>query len=118
MIGWLASLPLKAIASQIAEWDLRRREATTESERIRAQAQIEALQTRQGVLIEETKFAATRWIRPAFASIALVYWAKLIIWDTLLGLGTTPYPGDHIVWFVTLIPTAYFLTRPFEKWKR
>jgi hypothetical protein len=109
---------LKGLTGQITEWDLKRRDAANDADRIAAETMIDHLKLRQQVLVEETKHGATRWIRPAFASIALVYWAKLVVYDTILGWGSTPYPGDHVAWFVTLIPGAYFLTRPLEKWRR
>ena len=117
LLSFVTGGGLKGIAQEIADWDIKRREAKNDADRVYAEQVMEQLKARQSVLIEETKYSATRWIRPAFATIAIVYWAKVVIWDTLLGWGVTPYPGDHVAWFVTLIPAAYFLTRPFEKWR-
>lgn len=122
MIGWLLKFVtgggLSGIADQITDWDIKRREAENDRERVQAETMIAQLQMRQEVLIAEQKHWATRWVRPALAFPAVVYWNKLVIWDTLLGWGSTAYPGDHVIWFVLLIPSAYFLTRPFEKARR
>lgn len=119
MIGLLTKFVLggglSGIADQITSWDLKRREAANDKDRIYAETMIEQLKLRQEVLVEEQKHWATRWIRPALAAPVVLYWWKLVVWDTLLGLGTTPYPGEHVVWFVLLVPGAYFLTRPFDK---
>lgn len=115
LTSWLVGGGLKSIANQLTDWDIKRREAKNDKDRIEAEQVIKQLEARQAVLIEETKHSTTRWIRPALAAPVVLYWWKLIVWDTLLGWGATPYPGDHVAWFVTLIPTAYFLARPFEK---
>lgn len=118
LITWALGGGIEKITGQIADWDLKRREAKNDQDRIRAETYIANLEAQRSVLMEEQKHAATRWVRPALAFPVIVYWWKLIIFDTLLGWGSTPYPGDHVAWFVTLIPTAYFLARPFEKWRR
>lgn len=117
MISWLISLlnPLEAIGKQLNHAYALKLTAQNDAERIDADMVIARLEAQQAVLIAEQGSWVTRWIRPALAVPVVAYWWKLIIWDTLLGYGTTPYPGDHVAWFVTLIPGAYFLVRPFEK---
>ena len=118
LLKWMTGGGLSGIANEITSWDIKRREAANDRERVQAETMISQLQMRQEVLIAEQGHWMTRWIRPALAAPVVAYWWKLIIWDTLLGWGSTPYPGDHVVWFVVLIPSAYFLVRPFEKQRR
>jgi len=115
IFGFISGGGLSSITQEIAAWDIKRREAVNDRDRVRAETMLSQLRMQQELLVAEQKHASTRWVRPAFALVALIYWAKLVVWDTILELGATPYPGDHVAWFVTLIPTAYFLTRPFEK---
>lgn len=115
ILSWLTGGGFKAIAEEIADWDLRRRQAANDADRIAAETHLAHLRLQQALLVEETKYASTRWIRPAFALPVVIYWWKLIVWDTILGWGVTQYPGGHVSWFVVMIPTAYFLARAWEK---
>lgn len=46
--------------------------------------------------------------------VTLIFYAKCVIWDTILGLGTTPaLKGDVSVW-AGLIMSFYFAKRGFE----
>lgn len=46
--------------------------------------------------------------------IVLVFFAKCVIWDTVLGLGTTPaLKGDVSIW-AGLVMSFYFTKRGFE----
>lgn len=92
-----------------------RLDAQTNEKKLEIDAQINQLQLRQSLLIAEQKRWLTAWIRPALAFPVVLLVNKLIIWDTILGWGVTPYPGEFIVWMVTTIVGAYMLTRPFER---
>jgi hypothetical protein len=49
-----------------------------------------------------------------FAYITLVFYAKCVVWDTILGLGTTPaLHGDVSIW-AGLIVSFYFAKRTAE----
>lgn len=88
--------------------------AQNDAERLKAETTIAFLEAQQAILIKEQQRWYTAWIRPAFAAVVLIFWTKVVVWDTVLQWGVTPYPGEHVMWFVTLIPAAYFLVRPFE----
>jgi hypothetical protein len=46
--------------------------------------------------------------------VALIYFAKCVVWDTVFGLGTTPpLKGDVSMW-AGLIMSFYFSKRTFE----
>jgi len=90
-------------------------EAENDKERIEADKLIATLTAQQAILVAEQKRWLTAWIRPALAFPVVLFVWKLIIWDTVLGWGVTPYPGDMIAWLVTTIVAAYMLTRPFER---
>lgn len=57
----------------------------------------------------------TAIIRPLFAVPLALYWSKIVIWDKMLGWGTTdPLTGLVGEW-AGLIILAYFVGRPLEK---
>lgn len=114
---WLLNLvnPLKVIGDNLNKAYQTKMMAANDSERIAADKLISELEARRDVLIAEQGSWMTRWIRPALALPVVIFWFKLIVWDTVLGWGSTPDPGEHVMWYAMLIPSAYFLTRPFER---
>ena len=109
--------PLSRIADRIADYKMRMAAAETDREKLRAEVTIEQLQARQAILVEETRYAATRWIRPALAAPFAIYIWKIVVWDKVLGLGVTDPLDERMWWVMTVVVGAYFLTRPFEKRK-
>jgi hypothetical protein len=110
--------PLKAIGDQLNRAYEAKLLAMNDKERIMAEKQISALESSRDVLIAEQGSWMTRWIRPAMAAPVVVFWWKLIVWDTVLGWGTTPDPGEFVMWFCIAIPNVYFLMRPIERRRR
>lgn len=120
MLQFLLGLvnPLKAIGDQLNRAYELKLIAENDHERIEAEKTISHLEARRDILLSEQGSWMTRWIRPAMAFPVVVYVNKLIIWDTVLGWGVTPDPGQFINWYVLTVTGAYFLTRPVEKWGR
>lgn len=121
MLAWLAGLLTNKVAQSIfsgmGDALGRLRDAKTEEERIKASVELGYLEANAKIIQAEQQSKITSWIRPALALPVVIFWFKVIVYDTVLGLGVTPYPGEGVMWYVTLVPTAYFLVRPFEKWK-
>lgn len=115
ILNWLVGGGINAIGNQVIKYQQLKLQADGDREKLEHEETIQRLQAQQAILIEESKHKLTSWIRPALALPVVIYWGKLIVWDTVLQYGSTPYPGDHVVWYVTLIPAAYFLVRPFER---
>lgn len=79
------------------------------------QAEIEARKAAKEVIIAEQGRWWTALPRPAFAFIFLIFTAKVVIWDKVLGWGTTD-PLDPRMWEAfTIVLTAYFGGRSLEK---
>jgi len=110
--------PLTAIGNQLTEAYRIKTQATNNADRIQAEKVISTLEARRNVLLAEQGHWETRWIRPALALPVVVLWWKLIIWDTVLGWGSTPDPGQYVMWLAVSVPNVYFLMRPIEKWRR
>ena len=106
---------VKQVSEDISKAYQAKLEAENDEKRLAAGIVVEELQAHLQLLLKEQNRVLTSWIRPAFAGIAFIYWAKIIVWDTVLGLGVTPMPNSHIEWFAVLIPSAYFILRPSEK---
>jgi hypothetical protein len=53
-------------------------------------------------------------IEKLFAYVTLFYYAKLLIWDKVLGLGTTDALGGWVLWAANLVIGFYFAKRGAE----
>ncbi|MFZ0353162.1 MAG: hypothetical protein WAM12_05775 [Pseudolabrys sp.] len=79
-----------------------------------------SLEQRERELAKEVLVAEQgRWYtalpRPLFASAFIIYVWKVVVWDKVLGLGTTDaLSGEVSQWAVTVL-TAYFGGRSLEK---
>lgn len=90
--------------------------AQTDKDKIAADERIKTLQAQRDVLVSESATGGFQsWIRPLFAFPFALYNAKLIIWDKMLGLGTTDPLSDELFQIEMIIIGAYFLTRGAEK---
>ena len=103
------------IADKLKEAYVAKQNATTDKEKIRADADIQYLAAQKEIILKEQDRAMTAWIRPALAFPVVVFWTKIIIWDITLGWGITENPSEQVWWYLTLIPAAYFVVRPWEK---
>lgn len=115
LLGWLTGGGIAAIGKEINNWKKIKEESKNNSERIEAETQIKQLELQQEVLIREQSHWSTRWIRPVWAGIFIIYDFKIVVWDKVLGLGTTDsLPAEF--WNIQMVMIgAYFITRPFDK---
>lgn len=67
------------------------------------------------IILAEQGWWMTSMIRPMFAWPLIIYWLKILVWDTVLGLGVTDRLGGWTEATASAIVAAYFLARPFEK---
>lgn len=104
---------LTTITEQLADAYQAKLNAETNQERLEAMQAIAQLEARQNVLLAESKQWYTSWIRPTLAFPVVVFVWKILIWDTVLQWGVTPYPGDMVMYLVYTVVGAYFLTRQF-----
>jgi len=53
--------------------------------------------------------------RPLFAAAFIIYTWKVVVWDKVLGLGSTPALSGEVAQWATAVLTAYFGGRSLEK---
>jgi hypothetical protein len=86
-------------------------------------AEIEARKSANAVIIAEQGRWYTAMIRPLLALPIIIYLWKVILWDKVLGLGTTDAIGGDVgIWAGTIV-TTYVGGRSLEKiartiWRR
>lgn len=116
LISWVlgkfvASPVIDTIEDVYQTW----KSAETQEAKLEAEKQLAWLTAQKEVIISEQRRALTAWIRPAIAAPVVIYVWKLLVWDTVLGWGVTPNPGEFVNWVVLTVIGSYFLTRPFER---
>lgn len=91
MLGILLGLinPIASITGKIADARVEMAKAETDQERIHAQERVNTLEARKAVLIAESGSRINALIRAGFALPFVIYNAKLVLWDKVLGLGST-----------------------------
>lgn len=115
LLSWLLGGGIAAIGGQITKAYELKLAAANDAERIEADKQIALLTAQQAVLIAEQGSWMTRWIRPAFALPFVIYDFKIVVWDKVLGWGSTDSLSPEFWQLQMIVFGAYFLTRPFEK---
>lgn len=103
-MGFLLSLinPIGKIAESLAQAYAAKQSATTDQERIAADAKIKTLEARRDVLVAESRHPGNVIMRGLLAlPVAAILW-KIFVWDKCLGLGATTMSPDtwHVVWIV------------------
>jgi hypothetical protein len=113
-MGLLSFLnPLEAITKALAAAYAARENAKTDAARLRVEQDIAELQARRDVQLSA---ASDPWWSPRSImgwSVA-AYVGKIIVWDTVLGLGVTVYPGDQVTAIVMTVIGFYFASKAVE----
>jgi hypothetical protein len=122
VLGWLGNLLGGPFAKAAVDAYRAKLAAENTSEKIAADLVARELdvETRERELATQAVIAEQgRWYtalpRPLFAFAFIIYVWKDVVWDKVLGLGSTdPLSGDVAQW-ATVVLTAYFGGRSLEK---
>ena len=115
VLSWLTGGGIAAIGEQLRGAYEARLRATNDHEKLEAEKEIARLEAQQAVLLAEQGSWLTAWVRPAIALPFVIYIWKLVIWDKTLAWGSTDNLSPELWQMMTVVITAYFLTRPLEK---
>src|SRR5262245_37574952 len=112
MLGLVTSLlgladPISRVASKIADARIAAVQATTDKERIEQEERVKALEARRAVLEREADGRINAIIRALLAVPVVVFLWKVIIWDKVLGLGTTDDLSTNL-WYVTMMVLGFY----------
>jgi hypothetical protein len=122
ILGWLGNLLGGPFAKAAVDAYRAKLSAENTSEKIAADlaAREMSVEQRERELAVQAIIAEQgRWYtalpRPLFALAFIIYVWKVVVWDKVLGLGTTdPLSGDVAQWAMIVL-TAYFGGRSLEK---
>lgn len=122
ILGWLLSLLSGPLVGQIMDAWKAKQNAATDQERIKADVTVEAIkaevaaqQEARAIVIAEQGRWYTAIIRPLFALPFVIYIWKLVVWDKVLGMGSTDGLSPELWSVLTTIIAAFFIGRSAEK---
>jgi hypothetical protein len=122
VLGWLGNLLGGPFARAAVDAYRARLASENASERIAADLAVRelAVEQRERELANETIVAEQgRWYtafpRPLFALAFIIYVWKVVVWDKVLGLGSTDALSGDVSQWAMIVLTAYFGGRSFEK---
>lgn len=110
ILSWITGGGLNGLASQLRLAQQDKLNAANDEERIAAEVEIQQLQSRQQALISGKGAWISNVVQALFAIPYIVYNAKVIVWDKVLGLGVTDPLGPHETNLGLIIVGFYFLT--------
>jgi len=115
ILTWLSGGLIKSVGEQLNEAYKLKLLAKNDKDKLDAEVYIKNLEAKQAILLAEQGHWMTRWIRPAFAAPFVIYNSKILVWDKVLGFGTTDALSPEYWELQMIVFGAYFLVRPFEK---
>jgi hypothetical protein len=122
IVGWLGNLLGGPFARAAVDAYRARLASGTTSEKIAADLAARELSVEQRerelatrVTIAEQGRWYTALPRPLFAFAFIIYVWKVVVWDKVLGLGTTDALSGEVAQWASIVLTAYFGGRSIEK---
>ena len=117
VLGFLSG-PLSQISTDLKEAYQSKLNATNDKERIAADERINKLEARKSIILAAQSDPVERWVRVLFAFPCIVYVNKLVVWDKVLGLGTTDNLSMDLWNYFYIILGGYFLDTIVQRIKK
>jgi hypothetical protein len=102
LLGWLN--PLSAILGQIQQWEAKLLDAKTEQERIAAQERIAWYQAAATIAGHPIDLV----LRALMAAPGILFVWKLIVYDKMLGWGSTEDLSQNLWYFAIALPWGFY----------
>jgi hypothetical protein len=107
--------PLNAITDGIVKWQLAKEQAKTDEGRIRAEVEIKTLETRRDLQVAAAQYDKWWSPRTLIGWIIVIFLGRVFIWDNVLGLGTTGYPGSLVLDTTGIVVAFFFASETIIK---
>lgn len=109
ILSWLLGGGISAIGKELRQAHKDRLDAANDSERIAADVRIKELEARQASVLQAQRDNVERWVRVGFAIPFILYNAKLVIYDKMLGWGVTDPLSPELTYVQMTVLGGYFL---------
>ena len=101
--------PISKITNKIIDLRIQQANAQTEQAKIAADEEVSKLQAQRDVLVSESGSKINALIRILFAAPCAIYINKLIVYDKVLGWGTTDDLSPNLWWLLLTVVGFYFV---------
>lgn len=101
--------PLTQISNDLKEAYQAKLNAQNDQERIAADERINTLEARKSIILAAQSDPLERLVRIGFALPFVIYNAKLLIWDKVLGFGITDGLSPELTQLMWIVVGGYFL---------
>lgn len=98
----LVTGPLREISNDITKAYQSKLAAANDAERIAADERIALLEARKSIIVSSQESLGGQWAKFLYALPCIVYLNKLVIWDKVLGWGSTD-PLSPELWSVFMV---------------
>jgi hypothetical protein len=98
----------KELFGSLERWQRAKLDAKNDAERIEADKQVAFFQGQISLAVAAAQNDKWWSTRELIGKCALVYVFKIVVWDTVLGLGITPDPGPQVTGIVMLVLGFYY----------
>lgn len=109
LLSWVVSGGLSGITKSLQQAYETRMRAQTDSEKLATDLKIRELESRRDVILAAQSDRVERWVRVLFALPFVVYVNKLVLFDKVLGLGTTDPLSPMLTEVFWIILGGFFL---------
>jgi len=118
ILSWITGGGATKIVDRLADAYEAKQKAETSKQKIAADVAIERLNAQLAAQVQGDASWLPKAVRAAFGAITLAYLAKLVIWDTVLGMGATNALGGFADWTMRAVVVFYFLDGSLAKLRR
>ena len=109
ILSWLLGGGIAAIGKELRLAHEAKLKATNDSERIAADVRIKELEAQQASVLQAQRDNVERWVRVGWALPFVLYNAKLVIYDKMLGWGVTDPLSAELTYIQMTVLGGYFL---------
>jgi len=109
---------LPSIVEQITKERTKQINAKNDSERIKSEERLKILESKKDIILNAQKGKAESYVRIAFAIPFILYIWKLVVFDKILGLGTTDGLSPTLEYILWTVLSGYFILNGIDKFKK
>lgn len=120
LLGFLGGLinPLANIASKIADARIAALKADTDEKKIAADERVKTLEQRRAVMVAESASRINPVMRALLAGPAVIFLWKVMVWDKVLGLGSTDNLSENLWIYLFSVVGFYTVEQLVARFKR
>lgn len=118
LLSWLATGGLSTITKSLQEAYRDKLNAQNDANKLEADMRIRDLEARRDIILKAQSDNVERWVRVGFAFPFIIYNAKLVLWDKVLGWGVTDPLSPELAYVQMTVIGGYFALWTVAKFRK